>query len=66
MSPNHLKSLLTKSAELEHAIEKEQARPLPDTIRLLKLKKLRLLIKDRISRLLRPRKRLRKRRTVEA
>ncbi len=53
MSPKRLHSLMFKSAEIQHEIEREHARPRPDTFRLLKLKKLRLAIKDHILRLMR-------------
>jgi len=48
MSVQHFKSLLFKSAQIQQEIEKEQTRRLPDWMRLLKLKKLRLAIKDRL------------------
>lgn len=50
MSFQHFKSLLFKSARIEEQIEREQKRPRPDWMRLLKLKKLRLLIRDRLYR----------------
>ena len=53
MSFKRLHSLMFKSAEIEQAIEREQARKAPDTIRLIKLKKLRLAIKDHIHKLAR-------------
>jgi uncharacterized protein YdcH (DUF465 family) len=53
MSPKRIHSLLIKSAEIQQEIEREHARPRPDTFRLLKLKKLRLAIKDRIITMLR-------------
>jgi len=46
-----LKSLLIRSASLQREIEQEHARPRPDSLRLMKLKKLRLMIKDRLHRL---------------
>lgn len=49
MSVQHFKSLLFKSAQIQQEIEKEQSRHLPDWLRLLKLKKLRLAIKDRLQ-----------------
>lgn len=48
MSKNFFKSLLLRSAGLQREIESEYARPKPDQLRLLKLKKLRLLIADRL------------------
>jgi uncharacterized protein YdcH (DUF465 family) len=53
MSPKRLHSLMFKSAEIQYEIEREYARPRPDTFRLLKLKKLRLSIKDHLLRLMR-------------
>lgn len=55
MSPKRLRSLLIKSAEIQQAIDKEHARPKPDTFRLLKLKKIRFAIKDHILKLMRMR-----------
>lgn len=49
MSVQHFKSLLFKSTQIQQEIEKEQNRRLPDWMRLLKLKKLRLAIKDRLQ-----------------
>lgn len=51
MSAKHLKSLLLKSAKVQREIEREQRRRMPDWLRLLKLKKVRLVIKDRIHRI---------------
>ena len=48
MSVRHFRSLLYKSAQIEKEIEKEQNRRLPNWMRLLKLKKIRLSIKDRM------------------
>ena len=53
MSVQHFKSLLFKSARLQEEIEKEQKRCWPDRLRLLKLKKIRLAIKDRLERIAR-------------
>lgn len=52
MSFRRFTSLLFKSAQLEEQIEREQRRRWPDWMRLLKLKKLRLLIKDRIQKMI--------------
>lgn len=49
MSARHFKSLLFKSTQIQQEIEKEQSRRLPDWLRLFKLKKLRLAIKDRLQ-----------------
>ena len=38
---------------LDDAIRREMTRPLPDSIRLLRLKKLRLAVKDRLAALMR-------------
>lgn len=51
MSVKFFKSLLFKSAQIQSEIEREQERVLPDWMRLLKLKKIRLSIKDKITRL---------------
>ena len=51
MSVNHFKSLLFKSAHLQSEIDREHQRRWPNWLRLLKLKKLRLAIKDRIQKL---------------
>jgi uncharacterized protein YdcH (DUF465 family) len=46
MSPKYLQSLLTKSAAINQEIAREHRAPQPDSLRLLRLKKLRLAIKD--------------------
>ncbi len=51
MSVHHFKSLLFRSAKIQEEIEKEHQSRWPNWMRLLKLKKLRLAIKDRIERL---------------
>ena len=51
MSIQHFKSLLFRSAKIQEEIEKEHRRPWPNWMRLLKLKKIRLTIKDRMERL---------------
>jgi uncharacterized protein YdcH (DUF465 family) len=51
MSVQRFKSLLFKSAKIQKEIDKERQRVWPDWVRLLKLKKLRLIIKDRIENL---------------
>lgn len=53
MSTRFFKSLLLRSASLQREIEAEYARPKPDSLRLLRLKKLKLLVKDRLHRLMR-------------
>lgn len=52
MSVRLFKSLLFKSAQIQQEIEQERQRRLPDSFRLLKLKKIRLSIKDRLQRLI--------------
>lgn len=52
MSVKLLKSLLFKSARIQREIEQEQQNRKPDSFRLLKLKKIRLMIKDRLQRLI--------------
>jgi uncharacterized protein YdcH (DUF465 family) len=54
MSVQHNISLLFKAAHIERQIAREQSMRNPDWERLLRLKKLRLALKDRIRRLLRP------------
>lgn len=51
MSVHHFKSLLFRSAKIQEEIEKEHQSRWPNWMRLLKLKKLRLAIKDRMERL---------------
>lgn len=51
MSVQYFKSLLFKSTQIQQEIEKEHQRRWPDWMRLLKLKKLRLAIKDRMERI---------------
>ena len=48
MSVQRFKSLLFKATQIQREIEKEQSRRWPDWMRLLKLKKLRLAIKDKL------------------
>lgn len=52
MSFKYFKSLLFKSAQIQHEIDKEQGRRWPDSLRLIKLKKIRLAIKDRMERII--------------
>lgn len=52
MSVRLFKSLLFKSTRIQQEIEREQTRPWPDRWRLLKLKKIRLAIKDRMERVI--------------
>lgn len=52
MSKHYITSLIMKSAQLQSIIDNEQVRKKPDTFKLLKLKKMRLKIKDRLYRLL--------------
>ena len=47
-----LKSLLFKSARVQREIENEQRQKSPDRFKLLRLKKIRLAIKDRLNRML--------------
>lgn len=51
MTFKYLRSLLMKSAQIQHAIEREYTARRPDWIRVLHLKKLRLIIKDKLYRL---------------
>lgn len=52
MSDKLFKSLLFKSARIQQEIEREQSRPWPDSWRLIKLKKIRLAIRDRMERVI--------------
>ena len=52
MSVRLFKSLFYKSTLIQQEIEQEHQRPWPDRFRLLKLKKIRLSIKDRLQRML--------------
>lgn len=52
MSVRLFKSLLFKSTRIQQEIEREHSRPWPDRWRLLKLKKIRLAIKDRMERVI--------------
>jgi uncharacterized protein YdcH (DUF465 family) len=51
MSMVHVKSLITKLAKLKSEIETEKRALRPDWTRLRHLKKLRLMLKDRLMRL---------------
>lgn len=51
MSIRFIQILFNRSAKIQHAIELEKRRKFPDRWRLMKLKKLRLHIQDRIQRL---------------
>lgn len=51
MSVYRIRSLLVRGAAIQSAIDREQSRPRPDGLRLLQLKKLRLLVSDRLNRL---------------
>lgn len=52
MSVRLFNSLLYKSAQIQQEIEQEHQRRWPDRFRLLKLKKIRLSIKDRLYRMI--------------
>ena len=52
MSEKHIHSLLYKSAQIQNEIDKEHARLAPNRYNLIRLKKLRLKIKDRIMRII--------------
>lgn len=53
MSLELFKSLLFKSSRIQRDIDREQRRRFPDWFRLLRLKKMRLAIKDHMARLVR-------------
>lgn len=48
MSVKQFVSLLFKTAKIQQEIEREQKRRAPDWLRLLKLKKIRLVLKDKL------------------
>ena len=48
-----IKNMMLRALRIEEAINREQRRRLPDSLRLLQLKKLRLSIKDRLYRAVR-------------
>lgn len=50
MSTQVFISLFTKAAKVQTEIEREQRRRIPDRFRLLRLKKLRLQLQDKINR----------------
>lgn len=50
-----IKNLLMRALRIEDAIAREQRKRMPDSLRLLQMKKLRLSIKDRLQRALRHR-----------
>jgi len=62
MSAKRFRSLLFKSAQLQQEIDKEHSRRMPDWMRLLKLKKLRLAMKDRMEKIAKQKVRAKKRR----
>jgi len=49
MSQNRFHQLMQRHARLEQEIGEESRRPLPDQARILRLKKLKLAIKDQIA-----------------
>ncbi len=51
MSLRKIRALLFRQGVIREAIETEQKRPMPDSIRLLRLKRLNLALKDQLSRL---------------
>jgi hypothetical protein len=51
MSVRYFKALLFRAANIQTEIDREQRASRPDRMRLLKLKRLRLVLKDRIQRL---------------
>lgn len=51
MPKTFVKNLLMRVLRIETAIAREQKRRLPDHFRLLQLKKLRLVLKDRLARM---------------
>ena len=53
---NHLFRLTATHQRLDEAIRAEMKRRLPDSIRLLRLKKLKLAVKDRLAALMRPKR----------
>lgn len=53
MTDTYFKSLLFRHGELQNEIDRELRAPSPNWMRVLKLKKLRLALKDRLQRLTR-------------
>lgn len=51
MSLRKIRALLFRQGVIREAIESEQKRPMPDSIRLLRLKRLNLALKDQLRRL---------------
>ena len=49
MSQGHISALESKHAELEHRIEQEEARPVPDNVALYDLKRRKLALKDELA-----------------
>lgn len=49
MSSTHLSALSVKHAKLEASIEAESQRPMPDTIRMARLKREKLKIKEEMA-----------------
>ena len=47
----HVESLNLKHAEIDNTIAQEETRPIPDTIRLMQLKRRKLRIKEEMQRL---------------
>ena len=58
MSVKYFRSLLYKSSQIQNEIEKEQKRRIPDWMRLLKLKKIRLSIKNKLVKIARDQSRV--------
>lgn len=52
MALHHFKSLLVRSRQIQNEIDREYQNRLPDWVRLKKLKKIRLAIKDGMHRLI--------------
>lgn len=71
MSEKRVRSLLHKSAKIQQEIDREHARPAPHNLTLIRLKKLRLKIKDHIMRIVaahsanKQRASMRRRKTVQ-
>ncbi len=51
MSDRHIQSLIHRRVQVQRAIEAERASANPESLRLAQLKKVRLLLKDRLARL---------------
>ena len=59
MTSNYIRALSLRHAALERQIETELKAPLPDTLKIMRLKKLRLACRDRLRDAIRQKRRAR-------